>query len=1298
MKQSFLIIALIFLNLCNTFSKEQFVYSQISHNEGLTSSINHIFKENDGNVWVCSRNGLYKFNGSFLHHFTEPPFSGKKANKVSLDDRGNLWILTDQGLITRKTGSGDFIELQIPDSSSNCFYSICHDNQHVWIGGKGRIYRYSYEEDSLTSFIATQDSNFIFKDMHLLDDDKILCCSPEGILIANKDTGKYYKPSNKLRELSASLMDSKGRLWLAFYNSGVEVFDIHTGRLLKSYRSSNSALTNDIIFCMTERNGVIWAGTDGGGINMIDLDNDNITVLSSVSGDPSSLPALSIKSIHTDRHGNVWAGSTRKGLICISPSKMNTYTDVHFGMTSGLSNPTVLCIHQEKGEEDIWIGTDGGGINRFNPLSYEFTHYPSTKKAKVVSIAPYSKEELAISIHADRIWLFNKINGNLRPLNIKDEEVNYKIAYSGTNITLHKETGGSMLLISSMVRRLNPNTLTCSKITIADGKNSSGNILIIGQTTQGLWLHDSSSIYLLADGESQMHRITTCDNYKINSGHIGPDGIMWLATSNGLYKYDRIENKLNHLQTSIIKEISSVVCDRSGRVWIGTDKQLYAYLKTSESFALFGVSDGVMSNEFLGKSKLLSKSGDVYMGGVQGLLKIDPDYMIDSEEDPQLYLYEFSVDGEVLQKNSDRFHIPGTSHSISISVATHEKDMFREKLYRFQFSGILQEMITNRPTLKLNQLPPPGRYDVTVSCSKRNGEWNEPTKILTIKIPRPWYRSWWFAISILAFITGISLLIVYSLRQRNEHQKQLTQKQQEQFIYEDKLGLLINISHELRTPLTLVMAPLKRLLSNMTPSDDNFSTLTRIYRQSRRMKDLLNMVLDLRKMELGQSQLKIEGVNLNVWILDTIEDFINEEHEEGISVKTELDQNAPLVELDRQKCETILTTLLINAIKHSTAGQTITVCTEYLENEDVVKISVKDEGDGIKDLDPAKLFTRFYKNGKYSNGIGLSYSKILVERLGGSIGAENNADCGSTFWWTLPIHNITSEDSSLSKDFLNELADPGKDEDSEPGEAMDIYTLKSRIMLVDDNQDLLDFLQESLAGYFKEIITATGGDMALNIISTGKHPDLIVSDVNMPDGDGYTLCKALKGNEKFSHIPIILLTALSNTKSQNDSYRAGADASLSKPFELDTLMEMIKSQLRHKENIRKRYLDNKGESEKSYYSSEEEAFIIKFNKVIAENLSNPELDQHLLCRELGISRAALYNKMKSITGSGAKEYITRIRIDKAKDLILTTNLPVADISEQTGFTSQSYFSTAFKAQTGLTPSQFKHQQKLQTEE
>ena len=170
-----------------------------------------------------------------------------------------------------------------------------------------------------------------------------------------------------------------------------------------------------------------------------------------------------------------------------------------------------------------------------------------------------------------------------------------------------------------------------------------------------------------------------------------------------------------------------------------------------------------------------------------------------------------------MHKGSGAFHVPGTSHSIKISVATHEKDMFRKKTYRFQFSGRAQEIITNRPYLELNHLPSPGKYDVMVSCSKRNGDWSEPTKILTMRIPRPWYISWWFITVALAFIAGVSFLIIYSFRQRKEHQKQLAQTQQEQSIYEDKLGLLVNISHELRTPLTLVMAPLKRLLCNMTP-------------------------------------------------------------------------------------------------------------------------------------------------------------------------------------------------------------------------------------------------------------------------------------------------------------------------------------------------------------------------------------------------------------------------------------------------------------------------------------------------
>jgi YesN/AraC family two-component response regulator len=243
-------------------------------------------------------------------------------------------------------------------------------------------------------------------------------------------------------------------------------------------------------------------------------------------------------------------------------------------------------------------------------------------------------------------------------------------------------------------------------------------------------------------------------------------------------------------------------------------------------------------------------------------------------------------------------------------------------------------------------------------------------------------------------------------------------------------------------------------------------------------------------------------------------------------------------------------------------------------------------------------------------------------------------------------------------------------------------------MLVDDSQDLLDFLKEALQGDFTNIITKTSGNSALKAINTGKLPDIIVSDINMPDGDGFSLCRELKGSEKYNHIPIILLTAQGEDKSQSESYRVGAEGFIEKPFEVETLLEIMKGILKRKSEIRKKYLD-KTENAGQLFGSSDEGFILRFNQIVSKHLSNPELDQKIICSELGVSRALLYNKMRAITGAGAKEYITKIRIEKAKSLMETTSLPIVDIAEMTGFTSQSYFSTAFKNHTGISPSQYK---------
>jgi DNA-binding response OmpR family regulator len=454
------------------------------------------------------------------------------------------------------------------------------------------------------------------------------------------------------------------------------------------------------------------------------------------------------------------------------------------------------------------------------------------------------------------------------------------------------------------------------------------------------------------------------------------------------------------------------------------------------------------------------------------------------------------------------------------------------------------------------------------------------------------------------------------------------------------------------------------------------------------MRDILNMVLDLRKMEVGKSRLKIETTDTYRWIMDVTGDIIDEEKSVNIDITVDVNPDASEIWIDRQKCETVMTNILMNAIKHSQSGDKISIQAERVASG--IRISVSDQGPGLAGVDMEQIYTSFYQSGgeKYGSGIGLAYSKILVDLHGGSIGAYDNEDRGATFWWEVPLSPVSVEEQVTSaRAYLNELMgyNPGLEISAPEIEVFN--TSGMTLMLVDDNYDLLAFLREALSGEFADIIMAQSGNQALKMINTGKLPDIIVSDVNMPDGDGFQLCNAIKSNDRFNHIPVVLLTARGDEHDQSDSYKLGADGFIPKPFEMETLTELLRGLLRKRSEVKKRYLSN--EDSPADFGSEEEAFIIRFNKIVSEHLSDPELDQQFICRELGVSRALLYNKMKAITGTGAKEYITRIRIEKAKNLMENPSLSIADIAEMTGFTSQSYFSTAFKSQTGMTPSQYR---------
>lgn len=437
-------------------------------------------------------------------------------------------------------------------------------------------------------------------------------------------------------------------------------------------------------------------------------------------------------------------------------------------------------------------------------------------------------------------------------------------------------------------------------------------------------------------------------------------------------------------------------------------------------------------------------------------------------------------------------------------------------------------------------------------------------------------------------------------------------------------------------------------------------------------------------------------MELAPWIEQLVADFRPEAQLKGISILYNPEPAVDTLCFDKEKCTTILINLLINALKYSPENSLIHVATSLSDDKSRVRISVSDEGPGLKDVDINNLFIRFYQgnNSRPGTGIGLSYSKILAEQHGGSIGAYDHGNMsGSTFWFELPRDIQPGKMTLQPQAYLNELLAPTQEVESIPDDMQKKEDTQScTLLIVDDNKDLTDYLSSALKGKFKEIRVAYDGEEALRICHESS-PDIIVSDIQMPRMNGYELCKHIKEDLAISHIPVILLTARNDEESQLFGYKNGADAYLTKPFEVDILYTVIQSQLENRERIRLRYTEAGPlpQPQESTFSSADEKFLNRLNKLISENLDNPQLGVSFLCTELGISRAGLYNKLKALAGMGSNDYITKLRIERATWLLNHTSLSINEIADQTGFSTARYFSTVFKQYMGCSPTQYKEE-------
>lgn len=1297
-------LLLLFILLHSISEAKQYFFQQIPSQNGLSSMVRCMeVSQEKGYVWIGTRSGIGRFDG-----YEQRRYLRGNVTHILEDEEHTIWVITEKGVFRYNEIEDNFILVRDKDNNPVIASSLCLWEDGVIFGGRGRLYKYNYEDHIINLFHTLKpNGKYHISNLYQWDSHTLLATNRWAkALFIDIATGNTRPVPFNSEQIISLLIDRKGNVWVAHYNQGVSCYG-RNGKQLQTYHTQNSPLKTNVVLSLEEHNGQIWMGTDGGGIHILNPQTGKISTLRYIPGDRYSLPANSILCLYNDKSNNMWAGSVRNGLINIKEVGMKTYQDVLPGQNYGLSEKTILSIYQDN-DNQIWIGTDGGGINLFDPATGKFHHILSTWEEKVASITGMDKNHLLVSLFSQGLFVFHKETHRYQPLVIINDSINDILCHRGKTVNVYQNTPETILMLSETPYKYHIGKKQFIPITKGKGiTDIVGTLLPINSTGEDCYLHDLEHIYKINSSLNELELIFTCQTDTVfNSVSLDENGLLWIGSNYGLSYYNPVTKQYTLVPNTLINEISSLICDRQGRVWIGTEEKLFAYLIKEKKFILFGEPDGVVQNEYLEKPRLLSSSGDIYMGGVNGLLHINRHLPDEPALLPTLQLADILVGGERVYdriSNDHQLSVNEKSKPIIIKIITRNKDIFRKPMYRYTITGLNgQNIYSYLPEINLSSLPT-GSYHIKVACSTRNGDWTADYDILTLIVLPPWYKSGWFILSCTLFIF-VSVILIFILLLRNKETKlKWAMKEHEQQVYEEKVRFLINISHELRTPLTLIHAPLKQLMDKLTADNENYPLIQSICKQSERMKNILNTVLNVRKMEVGQSTLHVQSIQLDEWAEQLISDFKPEASVRGITLVYQPEPEIQTLCFDKEKCTTILTNLLINALKYTPDESTISISTRLSEDKRV-RISISDQGPGLKDVDTNNLFVRFYQgnNSRPGTGIGLSYSKILVEQHGGNIGAYDNKNFGSpgaTFWFELPLNTEPGNITLHPQEYLNTLLAPTQETESIPKQQEENKTAPNHTLLVvDDNKDLTDYLATALKDRFKTIWVAADGEEALRLCRK-KRPHIVVSDIQMPRMNGYELCKQIKEDLEISHIPVILLTARNDEESQLYGYKNGADAYVTKPFEVSMLYAIICSQLHNRERMRTRYTDigPLPPPEEGTFSSADEEFLNRLNQIITEHLDNEQLGIPFICDKIGISRASLYNKLKALTDMGANDYITQIRMERAIWLILHTELSVNDIADKTGFSTARYFSTVFKQHTGCSPTQYREKPPVSTQ-
>ncbi|MGM9760055.1 MAG: response regulator [Parabacteroides sp.] len=1274
--------------------------------------LSYIKEDNRGYIWIATRSGLGRYDGSMLKKYMHDPedpttIPGSDVYCVEEDPDQQLWVFTVGGVAIYDYNEDSFRPVTHPDGHPIHAYAGCAWKEGMLIVSGKNVYYYNNREERLTQ-IAEMPNEYWFERVRLLDDNTLLCLGRSFRIIRVKlDTGESDSETYKFGGAASDVwIDSNRNVWVSTLKTGLHCFTSE-GKLIANYTAENSQLPTNRLSALTESKGKIVIGTMSEGLLMLDPTNGEVNQFKHTQGEGQfTIPGNIVNKLYTDKYDNVLMGVSNHGLVVFSDVYLRTYGEEGSGFGKGPTSNTVLCIHPMG--DKIWLGASNSGLNCFYPKENRFVDIPNTRDLQITAIEDINEHQLLLSAYGKGMILFDTRTHQRTPILIMDEQTNAQCIGLGNDIPVWKNTPETMVMLTNQVFIYH---FKENRFSLADWYPShdsvwmsAGTVRMISSHKDFSYISDRKKVFKLDHQKEQVSLVYqhAIGDEVIHTATESTDGYIWLGTSGGLRRLDPKTKEVKRIETSLFTDALSVKADPGvGRIWIGTYYGLYSYNPHNDQFVAYNKMDGAANMEFVRTSVAID--GDyLYMGGVKGLLQIEYDKAVRPNTESIYEISECLLNGQSIgnpfYESTTKLKIPHRSN-LFLRVLTQNKERFRKRAYRFLVTNYSKEPILEPSSeLQLYNLHA-GHYDIKVSVTMNNGMWSEFFPLGSFVVLQPWYLQGWFILTvtlIVLFIIG-GITSYFMLRKKQQYQQELARNKLH--LNEEKIDFLVNVSHELRTPLTLIYAPLNRLLSQTKPSDPNYRLLQTACRQSSRMTDIINMVLDLEKMERKAVKIHIQPHPLNKWIEEGIHDFVLEGEERQVKVVFEPDKRIDKIPFDISKCDIVLNNLVMNALKHSPEGTTLTVKSLLVKEEGIVRVEISDQGSGLQPGDEKELFTRFYQGAKESSGtgLGLAYSKVLLEQHKGSIGAYNNPDKGATFFFTLPLkQEQMSEESEVAvMRSIRKPAVSAVDAGSEPATAVTNQTPATEkydytLLVVDDQESITQFLQDALKDTFKQVLTAKDGVDALKVLKNNR-PDAVVSDVMMPRMDGFELCKQIKSDLTVSHIPVTLLTAKTDEHSILAGYKTGADAYLPKPFDVEVLKQIVLNQLNTHQRVQDKY-STPGVvplPEEVTISYADEAFLKKLNQLVEDNISNVGLDIALLEKEMCMSRASLFNKMKALTGMGCNEYITKIRMERAIHLVKESALTFTEISERVGYNTSSYFSSAFKQFTGMTPTQFR---------